>query len=168
MSSVIQEKKTPPRSEIKRVCFINNLNPFNFPCLFIGFQDFQVSGIPDKNKLYTPSKLIELDEEKKREKEQLQAEKLLKKQEAERKKKEKADARETKKKEKEMKLNQQENEKKSKEQSKILKEQQKALKNLDLHDIYDQENRPPRPVNIVVTRQKASSINYSKLNDSGF
>jgi seryl-tRNA synthetase len=118
--------------------------------------------------LYTPSKLIELDEEKKREKEQLQAEKLLKKQEAERKKKEKADARETKKKEKEMKLNQQENEKKSKEQSKILKEQQKALKNLDLHDIYDQENRPPRPVNIVVTRQKASSINYSKLNDSGF
>jgi len=132
----------------------------------------KVSGIPDKNKLYTPVQLIELDEEKKREKLEQEKEKLQKKQTIEEARKKKEEAKEERQKEKEKKMQQKADEKKSKDMAKLLKEQQRVLKNLDDDDLSDpfsseQENRPPKPVNKVVMRDRTTTLDYSKLNASG-
>jgi len=137
--------------------------------------------LPDKNVLYTPLDLINLDQEKKREKEKQEQEKLQKKIDKEEAKKEKLRLqKETKEQklakqkeaseEKVRKKKQKEEEKNSKGFANKLNTQLNILNNLDYSDSDElssenQENDAPRPINQVVTRKRV--LDYDALNSSG-
>ena len=59
-------------------------------------------------------------------------------------------------------------EKIAKEQQKILNDARKVIDSSEVSDESDKENQPVRPVNIVETRKRSSSLNYSELNSVGF
>jgi len=127
----------------------------------------KVSGIPERNKLYTPEDLIQFDQKQKEEKEKQEEKKLEKKKEKEEAKKEKEQKAKEKMENKEAKkkklLEEKENRKKQKEESRKSKD----LNDSNSFDSLDEsENDNINLPNQVVMRKRII-VDYNQPNTSG-